>query len=74
MRVSESVCKRQFICVDNSVTRSAKADCRDGRGGYTIFFKKALVSMRVQGKRPKAKGMGEVGWGEGLELGLCLNM
>ena len=32
------------------------------------FFKKGVVSMRAQGKRPRAKGMGEVGWGEGLEL------
>ena len=32
------------------------------RGGSRIFFKEGVVSMRVQGKRPRAKGMGE---GEG---------
>ena len=29
------------------------------RGGSRIFFKEGVVSMRVQGKRPRAKGMGE---------------
>ena len=32
------------------------------RGVSSIFFKEAVVSMRVQNKRPRAKGMGE---GEG---------
>ena len=32
------------------------------RGGSRIFFKEGVVSIRVQGKRPRAKGMGE---GEG---------
>ena len=30
------------MCVDNRGTRSAKADCRDGRGGYTIILKRGL--------------------------------
>ena len=32
------------------------------RGGSRIFFKEGVVSIRFQGKRPRAKGMGE---GEG---------
>ena len=39
------------------------------------FFKEGVVSMGVQGKRPRAKGMREVGaLGLGLGLALCLNM
>ena len=39
------------------------------------FFKEGVVTMGVQGKRPRAKGMREVGaLGVGLGLALCLNM
>ena len=37
------------------------------------FFEEGFVSMGVQGKRPRAKGMPEVGE-LGLGLALCLNM
>ena len=45
------------LVLPRQIAEMAEADTR--------LFKKGLVSMRVQGKRPRAKGMGEVGWGEG---------
>ena len=75
MRVSEQVCKRQFICVHNSVALAFPFVVSHGSGGSTIFSKGAC-KYESSGKRP-AKGMGEVGLeggGGGLQLGLCLNM
>ena len=43
-----------------------------GSGADPGFFKEGVVSLRVKGKRPRAKGMGEGGGWRGL--GLCLNM
>ena len=45
---------------------------RPVQGRIQDFFKEGVVSLRVEGKRPRAKGMGEGGdWGG---LGLCLKM
>ena len=43
-----------------------------GSGADPGFFKEGVVSLRVKGKRPRAKGMGEGGGWRGL--GLCLNI
>ena len=42
------------------------------QGRIQDFFKEGVVSLRVKGKGPRAKGMGEGGGWRGL--GLCLNM
>ena len=59
VRVSEQVCKRQFICVHNSVALAFPFVVSHGSGGSTIFSKGAC-KYESSGKRP-AKGMGEVG-------------
>ena len=40
-----------------------------GSGAHPGFFEEGVVSLRVKGKRPRAKGMGEGGGWRGL--GLC---
>ena len=58
----------QALSANRSVTVfdvSERLVAVQGVGGSRIFFKKGIVSMRVKGKRPRAKGMGEVGWGKG---------
>ena len=36
-----------------------------GGGGGPGFFQSGVLILRIQGKRPKAKGMGEGGEGKG---------
>ena len=65
VRVSEQVCKRQFICVHNSVALAFPFVVSHGSGGSTIFSKGACKyesSGQTSGQR---NGRGGIGGGRG---------
>ena len=77
VRVSEQVCKRQFICVHNSVALAFPFVVSHGSGGSTIFSKGACKyesSGQTSGQRNGRGGIGGGGGGGGLRFGLCGNI